>query len=81
MTGAISWRRGDVRYKKNEAFVDVVENVNLLMSAKGILSIFEITNTESEISVGRNRSSSGCGWPNSHARLFVRDTGVQVWSQ
>ncbi|KAG6899804.1 hypothetical protein C0993_006627, partial [Termitomyces sp. T159_Od127] len=35
-TGATSWRRGDVRYKKNEAFVDVVENVNLTMSAKGI---------------------------------------------
>ncbi|KAK7693905.1 hypothetical protein QCA50_003479 [Cerrena zonata] len=34
-TGAISWRRGDVKYKKNEAFVDVVETVNLSMSAKG----------------------------------------------
>ena len=35
MTGAVSWRRADIKYKKNEAFVDVVENVNLLMSAKG----------------------------------------------
>ncbi|TFK68278.1 clathrin adaptor, mu subunit [Pluteus cervinus] len=34
-TGATSWRRGDVKYKKNEAFVDVVETVNLNMSAKG----------------------------------------------
>ncbi|KAG6812131.1 hypothetical protein H0H92_004245 [Tricholoma furcatifolium] len=34
-TGATSWRRGDVKYKKNEAFVDVVETVNLSMSAKG----------------------------------------------
>ncbi|THV04008.1 clathrin adaptor, mu subunit [Dendrothele bispora CBS 962.96] len=34
-TGATSWRRGDVKYKKNEAFVDVVEIVNLTMSAKG----------------------------------------------
>lgn len=34
-TGATSWRRGDVRYKKNEAFVDVIEIVNLSMSAKG----------------------------------------------
>ena len=33
--GATSWRRGDVKYKKNEAFVDVVEIVNLNMSAKG----------------------------------------------
>ena len=35
-TGAISWRRPDVKYKKNEAFVDVVETVNLIMSAKGV---------------------------------------------
>jgi AP-2 complex subunit mu-1 len=34
-TGATSWRRTDVKYKKNEAFVDVVESVNLSMSAKG----------------------------------------------
>ncbi|KAG8920174.1 hypothetical protein FRC01_000889 [Tulasnella sp. 417] len=34
-TGSTSWRRNDIRYKKNEAFVDVVESVNLLMSAKG----------------------------------------------
>ncbi|EIW84724.1 clathrin adaptor mu subunit [Coniophora puteana RWD-64-598 SS2] len=34
-TGNTSWRRGDVKYKKNEAFVDVVETVNLSMSAKG----------------------------------------------
>ncbi|KAF5323844.1 hypothetical protein D9611_008233 [Ephemerocybe angulata] len=31
-TGAISWRRPDVKYKKNEAFVDVIETVNLSMS-------------------------------------------------
>jgi AP-2 complex subunit mu-1 len=34
-TGAISWRRADVKYRKNEAFVDVIEDVNLLMSATG----------------------------------------------
>jgi AP-2 complex subunit mu-1 len=34
-TGAQSWRRADVKYRKNEAFVDVIENVNLLMSSKG----------------------------------------------
>jgi hypothetical protein len=34
-TGVTSWRRADVKYKKNEAFVDVVETVNLSMSAKG----------------------------------------------
>ncbi|KAM0792206.1 hypothetical protein ACM66B_004902 [Microbotryomycetes sp. NB124-2] len=34
-TGAISWRRSDVKYRKNEAFVDVIETVNLSMSSKG----------------------------------------------
>ncbi|CAO1613617.1 unnamed protein product [Sympodiomycopsis kandeliae] len=34
-TGATSWRRADVKYRKNEAFVDVIENVNMLMSNKG----------------------------------------------
>lgn len=33
-TGATSWRRADVKYRKNEAFVDVIETVNLLMSSK-----------------------------------------------
>ncbi|KAJ2900257.1 clathrin associated protein complex medium subunit [Coemansia aciculifera] len=34
-TGATTWRRNDISYKKNEAFVDVIESVNLIMSAKG----------------------------------------------
>ena len=34
-TGALSWRRSDIKYRKNEAFVDVIEDVNLLMSAAG----------------------------------------------
>lgn len=34
-TGATSWRRSDVKYRKNEAFVDVIETVNLLMSKEG----------------------------------------------
>jgi len=37
-TGATSWRRSDVKYRKNEAFVDVIETVNLLMSKEGWLS-------------------------------------------
>lgn len=32
-TGALSWRRSDIKHRKNEAFVDVIEDVNLLMSA------------------------------------------------
>lgn len=31
----MSWRRSDIKYRKNEAFVDVIEDVNLLMSATG----------------------------------------------
>ena len=34
-TGAMSWRKPDIKYRKNEAFVDVIEDVNLLMSATG----------------------------------------------
>ena len=34
-TGATSWRRNDIKYRKNEAFVDVIEDVNLLMLATG----------------------------------------------
>ena len=37
-TGATSWRRADVKYRKNEAFVDVIETVNLLMSKEGMKS-------------------------------------------
>ena len=34
-TGATSWRRQDVKYRKNEAFIDIIESVNLLMSSSG----------------------------------------------
>ncbi|ORZ37185.1 Mu homology domain-containing protein [Catenaria anguillulae PL171] len=34
-TGATSWRRPDIKYRRNEVFIDVVEDVNLLMSNKG----------------------------------------------
>lgn len=36
-TGAISWRRNDIKYRKNEAFIDVIESVNLLMSNTGTI--------------------------------------------
>jgi AP-2 complex subunit mu-1 len=31
----VSWRRPDIKYRKNECFVDIIESVNLIMSAKG----------------------------------------------
>ncbi|BFZ61149.1 clathrin associated protein complex medium subunit [Saitoella coloradoensis] len=34
-TGAMSWRRSDIKYRKNEAFIDVIENVNVLISNTG----------------------------------------------
>lgn len=34
-TGAIPWRPPDIVYKKNELWVDVVERMNLLVSAEG----------------------------------------------
>jgi AP-2 complex subunit mu-1 len=34
-TGAVSWRRPDIKYRKNEAFVDVIESINLIVSSKG----------------------------------------------
>ena len=35
MTGAVGWRKDNLRYKKNEVFLDIVEQVNMLMSNKG----------------------------------------------
>lgn len=35
VTGAPTWRKDGIRYKKNEMFIDVVENVNMLMSVQG----------------------------------------------
>ena len=35
MTGQIGWRREGIKYRRNELFLDVFENVNLLMSPQG----------------------------------------------
>jgi AP-2 complex subunit mu-1 len=36
-TGVTSWRTEGIKYKKNEVYIDVIENVNLLMSNKGTI--------------------------------------------
>lgn len=36
VTGATTWRRDGIRYKKNEIFIDVIETVNMLMSPQGL---------------------------------------------
>ncbi|KAH9500669.1 AP-1 complex subunit mu-1 [Bulinus truncatus] len=35
VTNAVSWRTEGVKYRKNEVFLDVIESVNLLVSANG----------------------------------------------
>ena len=35
VTNAVSWRGEDISYRKNEAFLDVIESVNLLISPSG----------------------------------------------
>lgn len=36
VTGACSWRPPDIKHKKNEIYIDVVESVNLLVSVDGL---------------------------------------------
>lgn len=42
VTNAVSWRKDGIVYKKNEAFLDVVELVNMLINAKGQVLNLEI---------------------------------------
>lgn len=34
-TGAISWRAEGIKHKRNEVFIDIIENVNVLLSNRG----------------------------------------------
>ena len=43
VTGAVPWRREGIKYRKNEVFLDVVEHVNLLMSASGQVLKSDVT--------------------------------------
>eukprot|EP01016_Furgasonia_blochmanni_P022387 TRINITY_DN2440_c0_g1_i2.p1 TRINITY_DN2440_c0_g1~~TRINITY_DN2440_c0_g1_i2.p1 ORF type:complete len:515 (-),score=166.13 TRINITY_DN2440_c0_g1_i2:115-1659(-) len=36
-TGVTSWRAEGIKYKKNEVYIDVIENVNVLLSNKGTI--------------------------------------------
>ncbi|XP_069795126.1 adaptor related protein complex 1 subunit mu 3 isoform X4 [Narcine bancroftii] len=35
LTNAVSWRSEGIKYRKNEVFIDLIESVNLLVSANG----------------------------------------------
>ncbi|XP_061212532.1 AP-1 complex subunit mu-2 [Neopsephotus bourkii] len=45
VTSAVSWRSEGIRYKRNEVFIDVVEAVNLLVSASGAVLLSEVLGT------------------------------------
>jgi AP-2 complex subunit mu-1 len=34
-TGAISWRAEDIKYRRNELFIDIIESINVLLSNRG----------------------------------------------
>jgi len=42
-TGQIPWRSPDIFYKKNQLFLDVIESVNLTVSAKGTILSNDVT--------------------------------------
>ncbi|KAM9214368.1 AP-1 complex subunit mu-2 [Leptosomus discolor] len=45
VTNAVSWRSEGLKYKKNEVFIDVIESVNLLVSANGSVLLSEVVGT------------------------------------
>lgn len=42
VTNAVSWRAENIKYRKNEVFLDVIESVNILVSATGSVLRSEI---------------------------------------
>lgn len=67
VTNAVSWRKDGITYKKNEAFLDVVESINMLISPQG-----KVLN--SEILGQINIKSHLSGMPN--LRLGLNDKGL-----
>lgn len=67
VTNAVSWRKDGITYKKNEAFLDVVESINMLISALG-----QVLNSEilGEIKIKSQLS----GMPD--LRLGLNDKGI-----
>ena len=45
ITGKTDWRKTDLKYRKNEVFIDVLESVNLLLSSDGTLLRSDVTGT------------------------------------
>jgi AP-2 complex subunit mu-1 len=36
VTGAVSWRKEGLRYKRNELYLDIIEQVNVLVASSGM---------------------------------------------
>ncbi|XP_031569369.1 AP-1 complex subunit mu-1-like [Actinia tenebrosa] len=45
LTNAVSWRGDNIKYRKNEVFLDVIESVNLMVSSSGNVLRSEINGT------------------------------------
>lgn len=45
LTSNVSWRKEGIRYNRNEAFLDVIESIDMLINAKGQLLSSEIMGT------------------------------------
>lgn len=67
VTNAVSWRKDGIFYKKNEAFLDVVESINMLINAQG-----QVLNSEilGDIKIKSHLS----GMPD--LRLGLNDKGI-----
>lgn len=67
VTNAVSWRKDGIHYKKNEAFLDVVESINMLINANG-----QVLNSEilGEVKIKSHLS----GMPD--LRLGLNDKGI-----
>jgi AP-2 complex subunit mu-1 len=44
-TGVVSWRNPELRYKRNQIYIDVIEAVNMLVSPKGTVLSQDVTGT------------------------------------
>ncbi|EGW31165.1 AP-1 complex subunit MU-1 [Spathaspora passalidarum NRRL Y-27907] len=67
VTNAVSWRKDGIFYKKNEAFLDVIESINMLINANG-----QVLNSEilGEVKIKSHLS----GMPD--LRLGLNDKGI-----
>lgn len=67
LTNSVSWRKDGIFYKKNEAFLDVIESINMLITANG-----QVLNSEilGEIKIKSHLS----GMPD--LRLGLNDKGI-----